>query len=211
MADLPECSPEDTKVEQTREDILANRALDLAARFYPNRDSEHCRSLARAVFSALRDTDNEATAPRPIPLTDKETRQRITEIVWNQTLYPWYDDHKEDRHVPSLFLRSDPVLHRLANLITEQLCAVREQTFAEQVLTPEQRERLERWCDEQKAKVLTDQQQENPDQKRPYFGAIGGSLTWTRTPTSLGTVTKVIFCQGTKWEAELDLTDYSDW
>lgn len=214
MADLPEHTAEDSPSEQGqagREEVLVNRAFDVAARFYPNRESEHCKELARAIFCALQDTDQEANVPRSVPLTEKEQRDALIEVVWNRILYPWYDDYKEDRHVPSLFLRSDVVLHRLADHITEQLCAVRQQTFAEQVLNQNQREKLELWVDEQNAKVLAEQQQKYPTQKRPRFGAIGGSLTWTRTPTSLGTVVTVIFCKGTTWEAELDLTDYSEW
>lgn len=40
----------------------------------------------------------------------------------------------------------------------------------------------------------------------PYEGAIGGGVTYSFTPTSLGTVTKV-----TSWGHELDLTEYGDW
>jgi len=41
----------------------------------------------------------------------------------------------------------------------------------------------------------------------PYFGAIGGDVTYHFTPTSIGTVFKVIHSSG----AELDLTDYDCW
>jgi hypothetical protein len=255
MADLPECPAEKSTREQTgREEVLTKRALDLAARFYPNRESEHCMALARAIYSALLDTDREGrstvvyagrTTERIHKLlttidtlyhdhafseiraeaqallikmesehsrpSDNELRHKIQDLVWDKIMWPWHEIYKTDRHVPHLYLRSDPVLIRLVNLITDQFCAVRQTTFSEQVLNPAQRENLERWCDEQNAKVLADQQQDNPGQTRPYFGAIGGSLTWTRTATSLGTVVTVIFCKGTKWEAEIDLTDYSEW
>lgn len=255
MDDLPERSAEDTESKPAgREEILVNRALDIAARFYPNRESEHCKALARAIYSALLVTDKESGQPRIIhggltkrihdllttldtwyhdqafkdvraeaqeilrvmeadskPPTDTETQKLITKQVWEKILYAWYEDYKMDRNVPSLFLRSDTVLRRLANLITVQLCEVRQTTFAEQVLNPVQREKLDRWTDEQNAKFLAEQQEKYPGLKRPYFGAIGGNLTWTRTPTSMGTIVTVIFCKGTLHEAELDLTEYSEW
>jgi hypothetical protein len=43
------------------------------------------------------------------------------------------------------------------------------------------------------------------------FGAIGGSCTYEFTPTSLGTVCRVIFCHGMPYEATIDLTDYESW
>jgi hypothetical protein len=41
----------------------------------------------------------------------------------------------------------------------------------------------------------------------PYEGAIGGSLTYCFTPTSLGTVVVVRHSSG----AELDLTNFDNW
>ena len=40
-----------------------------------------------------------------------------------------------------------------------------------------------------------------------YGGAIGGSITYSLTPTQLGTVTKVTCACG----AEYDATDYNSW
>lgn len=40
----------------------------------------------------------------------------------------------------------------------------------------------------------------------PYFGAIGGDLTYSFTPTSLGTIIKVE-C----FNKQLDLTAYDEW
>lgn len=40
----------------------------------------------------------------------------------------------------------------------------------------------------------------------PYFGAVGGDLTYSFTPTSLGTIVRVTSCGKT-----LDLTDYDMW
>jgi hypothetical protein len=62
--------------------------------------------------------------------------------------------------------------------------------------------RLNEWKKEQEAKARTMQG------KKPYYGAIGGELTYMFTPTSLGVVVKV------KHEYTgdvLDLTEYSDW
>lgn len=43
--------------------------------------------------------------------------------------------------------------------------------------------------------------------KHPYLGAIGGGLTYSFSPTSLGTVTKVTWNDGTLDET-LDVTDF---
>jgi hypothetical protein len=43
---------------------------------------------------------------------------------------------------------------------------------------------------------------------RPYYGAIGGALTYSFTPTSLGTVVKV---KHGFTDAEIDLSDYDQW
>lgn len=40
-----------------------------------------------------------------------------------------------------------------------------------------------------------------------YYGAIGGSLTYSFTPTSIGMIVKVKHPLGT----ELDLSDYDSW
>jgi hypothetical protein len=45
------------------------------------------------------------------------------------------------------------------------------------------------------------------DREIPYSGAIGGELTYSFTPTSLGTIIKVKHSSG----AELDLTFYESW
>jgi hypothetical protein len=46
------------------------------------------------------------------------------------------------------------------------------------------------------------------DEKTPYGGAIGGALTYSFTPTGLGTVVKVT--EGFSNQT-IDLTDYEDW
>ena len=45
-------------------------------------------------------------------------------------------------------------------------------------------------------------------EKRRYLGAIGGSYTYSFTPTTLGTVIKV---KDNSNGRELDLTDYDEW
>lgn len=89
------------------------------------------------------------------------------------------------------------------------------------VLERAQAQRRDAWLAEQNARVVATQERD-PDlarfitvgadgRKHPYFGAAGGSCTYQFTPTSLGTVTKVVFCKGSAFEAELDLTDYQSW
>ena len=46
--------------------------------------------------------------------------------------------------------------------------------------------------------------------KIPYTGAIGGGITYSFTPTSLGTVVKVTWNDGTINET-IDVTDYDMW
>jgi hypothetical protein len=41
----------------------------------------------------------------------------------------------------------------------------------------------------------------------PYYGAIGGSMTYSFTPTNIGTVVKVEHATG----AVLDISDYEHW
>lgn len=45
----------------------------------------------------------------------------------------------------------------------------------------------------------------------PNHGAIGGALTYIFTPTGIGTVERVVYCMGTKIQANLDLTEYDLW
>jgi hypothetical protein len=45
----------------------------------------------------------------------------------------------------------------------------------------------------------------------PYFGAIGGELTYEFSPTGLGDVVIVTMCKGSKWERQINLTDYDSW
>ena len=49
------------------------------------------------------------------------------------------------------------------------------------------------------------------DAGEPYSGAIGGGITITFTPTSIGVITTVIYRKNTPDEMELDITDYETW
>jgi hypothetical protein len=44
--------------------------------------------------------------------------------------------------------------------------------------------------------------------KYPYYGAIGGGLTYSFTPTALGTIVKVTHNYTNE---TLDVTDYAEW
>lgn len=70
-------------------------------------------------------------------------------------------------------------------------------------LSEEQGKKLDDWVAEQDAKVAAIQKRE-----RAYYGCSGGAYTYSFTPTSLGTVVKVV--NGVTKE-EIDLTDYEDW
>lgn len=181
MADLPEHSPEDPTDSQDRERIW---------------DKETLVNLGMARLTAL---------------SDKEIRAKVSDLIWDKILWPWNEAYKEDRHVPMLFFRSDVVLHRLADLIAKQIEEARLDGELRARLTVKQLERLAVWRAEQDAKVLAAQKAAGLELNTPYFGAIGGSITFGSTPTSLGTVQTAIFCKGTEFEAELDLTDYSEW
>jgi hypothetical protein len=88
-------------------------------------------------------------------------------------------------------------------------------------LDDKQQANLDEWLDAQYAPLVAKQEQDSEvaqfittvgGKKQPYLGAaIGGGLTYQFTPTSLGMVTKVVFCKGTDLEATVDLTDYNDW
>lgn len=58
---------------------------------------------------------------------------------------------------------------------------------------------------EQSAKI-TDWLNKNWPNGLPYGGAIGGHLTYSFTPTSIGIVTKVKCL-----DKELDVSDYENW
>jgi hypothetical protein len=81
-------------------------------------------------------------------------------------------------------------------------------------LQPHHRDRLRAWADEQD-KVVAARQKLDPAFDRfaemgllPYYGACGGALTYSFTPTSLGTSIQVTH-HGTK--ASIHLTADDDW
>jgi hypothetical protein len=81
----------------------------------------------------------------------------------------------------------------------------------------EQRTKIAAWNAEQDRLVLEKQRQAASgdiarqmavEADQPYYGAIGGALTYCFTPTALGDVVKVKHA-GTG--AELDVSDYGSW
>lgn len=82
-------------------------------------------------------------------------------------------------------------------------------------LTKEEVKKLREWAAEQD-KVIIERNKRSKDRfarqlaldNMPYYGAIGGELTYEFTPTSIGVVVKVTHA-GTK--EVLDLTDYENW
>lgn len=86
-------------------------------------------------------------------------------------------------------------------------------------LSEKQAAQLSVWTAKQNAQAVAAQKQNPPDVPRailesswedgyPYGGAIGGSLTFSFTPTSLGVAVKVTDAH--TGEA-IDLSDYEDW
>ncbi len=72
-------------------------------------------------------------------------------------------------------------------------------------LTKEQQTKLDAWVAHN---VLT--------YKRTFgetaeYGAIGGELTYSFTPTGLGVITTVEWMGGTAVATTIDLTEYGDW
>lgn len=87
------------------------------------------------------------------------------------------------------------------------------------VITEEEQKRIAAWCKEQDAKAAHIQQQsgqykDDPHKEdllrrgMPYYGAVGGSLTYHFTPTAIGTVFAVSHAVT---KETLDLTDYDSW
>jgi hypothetical protein len=68
--------------------------------------------------------------------------------------------------------------------------------------------KIAQWANEQDAIVVAKQKEQGVVGDRPNYGAIGSTLTYMFTPTSIGTIVKVV--HGVT-KAELDLTDYDWW
>ncbi len=84
-------------------------------------------------------------------------------------------------------------------------------------LDEKQKQRLDAWNAEQDKIVLEYQrrtwtpvefEEMTLDGQFPYYGAIGGHLTYKFTPTGIGTIVAV-YHSGT--QAEINLTDYESW
>jgi hypothetical protein len=84
-------------------------------------------------------------------------------------------------------------------------------------VTPEEQEKIVKWLRETVYPSILEEQKKDPriaamhfedeaGYTYPYFGAIGGDLTYSFTPTSIGTVLVVESCGH-----ELNLTDYESW
>ncbi len=74
--------------------------------------------------------------------------------------------------------------------------------------SPAQVEKLRAWEAEMDKLWVESRQLTHPhDPTQAYYGAIGGELTFSFTPTGIGMIVKAIHTTG----AELDLTDYDMW
>lgn len=85
-------------------------------------------------------------------------------------------------------------------------------------ITAEQHERINQWLETEVYPVEIARQKESGEfdampiahdsweQGFPYTGAIGGGMTYSFSPTSIGLVTKVTYL-----DHSLDLTDYENW
>ena len=71
-----------------------------------------------------------------------------------------------------------------------------------------QLEKLKAWEAEQDKIWVNEKQIVDPhDSAQPYYGAIGGALTYCFTPTGIGMIVSVKHATGN----ELDLTNYDEW
>ena len=86
-------------------------------------------------------------------------------------------------------------------------------------LTPEQLQKLDDWIvevNERARAIQLEQGKTNEDlnwalgmtDPYPYYGAIGGGVTYSFTPTSIGVIVQIT---ETITKEELDLTDYDTW
>ncbi len=73
-------------------------------------------------------------------------------------------------------------------------------------LSDEQIKSVNEWIDEQDKIVKL--KQGLSGEELPYYGAIGGEVTYSFTPTSLGLIT-IVKHAGT--DNTVDLTEYNDW
>ncbi len=73
-------------------------------------------------------------------------------------------------------------------------------------LTKEQSKRLEEWIKEVKPKVLKKVGGDILQPNEPYFGAIGGGISYTFEPNGVGMGVTVKY-----GDEEIDLTEYDKW
>jgi hypothetical protein len=78
--------------------------------------------------------------------------------------------------------------------------------------TAEQETKINAWLEELEPKILEKQSEHAREMGRmfgsPYYGAIGGGLTYEFTPTGIGVIVKV---RESVTGEELDLTNYEEW
>lgn len=76
-------------------------------------------------------------------------------------------------------------------------------------VTAEERVQISNWLEKIKPQVLAKAKIKSPiGDGEPYYGAVGGGLTYCFTPTSLGTV---FIVREHFTGLELNLTDYDSW
>ena len=86
-------------------------------------------------------------------------------------------------------------------------------------LTAQQFHKVKEWEQEQNRIMIEKQKKNPPDAPRalleacwetgnPYYGATGGEITYSFTPTSIGVITEVKYAMTGK---TLDITDYESW
>lgn len=84
-------------------------------------------------------------------------------------------------------------------------------------ITPEQFAKIAKWKKEIDAKVIAKQKESMAEQEfavltangqYPYYGAIGGSLTYSFSTTSLGEIVKVVH---EYTQEQMDVTNYDEW
>jgi len=75
-------------------------------------------------------------------------------------------------------------------------------------VTEKQQEKLRRWLEEIKPDVMKLSKPDPFGENEPYYGAIGGGLTYEFTPTGIG---DILIVRETYTQKTLNLTDYDSW
>ena len=75
-----------------------------------------------------------------------------------------------------------------------------------------QRDKINAWCKEIDKKVYLEQKKNGTlhfdDGENPYYGMIGGGLTYCFTPTSMGVI---LIAQHSFTKEELNVSDFDSW